>query len=89
MVLVVLTAGILIVESAIRGRSYHRTGTGTRRKPPLVKLGPWRWPALVLVSLLVVAAVGVPIGVSALWLVRGVVHGEIVSLEVGTALTPS
>ena len=87
LVLVVLTAGILIVESAIRGKKlYHRTGTGTRRKPPLVKLGPWRWPALVLVSLLVVAAVGVPIGVSALWLVRGVVHGEIVSLEVGTAL---
>ena len=87
LVLVVLTAGILLIESAVRGKKlYHRTGTGTGRKATMTKLGGWRWPALLLVMLLVALAVGLPVGVSALWLIRGVMHGEIVSFEIDTAL---
>lgn len=87
LVLVALTIGILVLESTVRGRKrYHRTGTGARRQARPVDLGPWRWPATLFILLLVLASVGLPVGVSAFWLVRGVMHGEIVSLEAGAAL---
>lgn len=87
LVLVALTAVILALEAAVRGRKqYHRTGTGVRRQAQPFDLGRWRWPALLFVSLLSLTSVGLPVGVSALWLVRGLLHGEAVSLEGAAAL---
>lgn len=87
LVLVTLTAGILLLEAAVRGKKqYHRTGTGVRRQARPVDLGRWRWPAVVLISLLVMASVGMPVGVSSFWLLRGLFHGEAVSMEMGAAL---
>src|SRR5690606_5381884 len=68
--LVAVTGGVLLLEHAVRGRgAYHRSGTGTGRKPPRVALGRWRWPALAFVALITLVSVGLPIGVTLYWLV--------------------
>src|SRR5690606_29912765 len=77
LVLVALTTLLLGVDSRLRGnKRLDRTGPGGKRKAALVKLGKWRWLAVIALGLLVLAAVGLPVGVSAAWLVRGLAHGE-------------
>lgn len=87
LVLVALTAGLVALEAAAKGRArYHRIGTGVKRKPKLVRLGAGRWPALIFCALLVAFAVGLPLAVTLFWLIRGIVHGEPLLLMWGPAL---
>lgn len=77
LVLVALTGGILFLESMVRGKAvYYRSGTGAKRKPKLTRLGHWRWPALMACSLLVLTSVGLPVGVTLYWLIRGITQGQ-------------
>lgn len=86
LVLVALTTLLLGVDSRLRGnKRLDRTGPGGKRKAALVKLGRWRWLAVIALGLLVLAAVGLPVGVSAAWLVRGLAHGERVVVDLGIA----
>ena len=72
LVLVALAAVVLIVEQLSRGRlRYYRSGTGASRVPSTVRLGGWKWPAVVFCGAVVGLAVAVPMGVLAYWLVRG------------------
>lgn len=85
LLLVGMTAVILGVDGRLRGTKRHyRTGPGTKRKAAIMRLGKWRWLAVTAVGLLVLAAVGLPVGVSAYWLVRGLKHGEIVTVDLIT-----
>ncbi len=77
LVLVGITVLLLAVERRTRGHGrYYRSGTGVTRSRPLQALGPWTLPALALCGLVVFAALLMPAGVIAFWLVRGLLAGE-------------
>ena len=68
---------ILLLEGQTRGRlSYYRTGSGASRRPRIVALGRWKWPALALCGAVVTLSLGLPTAVLLHWLVRGVLAGE-------------
>lgn len=80
LMLSLLTLVLIALDTAARQRgNYFRAGAGAKRAAPVVKLGKWRWPALVACTLLILAAVGLPVGVTLYWLIRGVAQGEIVA----------
>ena len=77
LVLVGLAVLILAMEARTRGRMrYHRVGTGPARRQTVVRLGKWKWPALVFCGGTVFAALVVPMSVLAYWLARGALSGE-------------
>ena len=77
LLLVALAVLILTMEVRFRGRmGYHGTGAGTARPQRVVRLGHWRWPALLFCAVVVAAALVLPISVLVYWLVRGVSAGE-------------
>jgi iron(III) transport system permease protein len=79
LVLVALTGLILALELRMRGRArtrYARTGTGAARRPRVVPLGGWRWPALGFCSLAVGMALVVPLAVLVYWAARAFSRAE-------------
>ena len=87
LMLVACTAGVLVAEARLRGRGrYHRSGGGAARPAAVVALGPWRWPALAFLALVVGLAVVVPVGTIGFWLVRGLGTGETFAPVWGAAL---
>ena len=69
--LVALTAVVLVLELRARGRGrYERVGPGTRRAARPVRLGPWRWPALLFSGAVVGLALGAPLAVLGYWFAR-------------------
>ncbi|HEX2766577.1 MAG TPA: iron ABC transporter permease [Candidatus Limnocylindria bacterium] len=87
LMLVACTTAVLVAESRLRGRTrYHRSGAGTARTAPTVRLGAWRWPALAWCALVVGLAIALPTGTVVYWLVRGVGAGEPVSFVFDAAL---
>ena len=77
LVLVGLVALVLLIDWSQRRRArYHRLGSGAARKPRLVGLGPWRWPIVLGLSIIMAVALLVPIGVLFHWLSIGLNHGE-------------
>jgi iron(III) transport system permease protein len=75
LMLVALTAAILLLEGRTRGRGRYDQRSAAR-PGALAALGRWRWPALFFCGVVVVAALAVPVGVLAFWLVRGLAEGE-------------
>lgn len=72
LVLVAVTAAILYMEFRTRGRaSYARDSVGAPRKPRMLALGRWRWPALSFVSAVVGVALLLPASGLLCWLVCG------------------
>lgn len=77
LVLVAATLVALAGESAARRSiSYHRLHTGSPRTVRLMPLGRWRWPALALLTALVLVALVIPLAVIVTWLLRGLDAGE-------------
>lgn len=77
LVLVGFTLVILMADSATRhGLRYYRTNPGTQRPAATIKLGRWRWPALVFVGTITALALLLPTGILVYWVVRGVQAGE-------------
>lgn len=77
MVLVVVAVGLLGLEMWTRGRAkYYRSSAGVRRRPAVVKLGAWRWPALAFCSVVALISLGLPVGVLLYWALKGVQAGE-------------
>lgn len=77
LVLVAMTVVLLFGAQAIQGRHhYHRAGVGTARKPSVVALGRWTWPALLFCTAVVIAALVLPTAVISYWLLRGLAAGE-------------
>ncbi len=63
---------LLLAELLLRGRArYARIGTGAARRAPRVSLGSFAPAALAALTLLVVLALGVPLGSLARWLFVG------------------
>jgi len=87
MLLVLLTSLLLVGEIQTRSRArYHRSTAGTARPRRIVRLGAWRWPALLLSGAVVLLALVVPVGVVIFWLARGLASGEPLRLVWGAAL---
>jgi iron(III) transport system permease protein len=86
LLLVTLTIIVIVGEARVardRGGQF-----GTRRavrRPPIVPLRRWRWPATALCSLVVLAGLVTPVTVVVYWLVRGLQAGEQVNLAFGAA----
>jgi len=81
LVLVVMTGVILYMELRARGKAgYSRRSIGAARQMAPVRLGKWRWPALLLVGSVVFVALILP-GVGLIyWVVRGMALGQSLSL---------
>jgi iron(III) transport system permease protein len=81
MVLIGLTAVILYFEMRTRGRAhYARKSVGAARQAPIVRLGRWRWPALLFVAGVTLIALVLPAGGLLYWLLRGLSQGQELSL---------
>ena len=75
------------IESMTRGKArYH--SEAVRRTPKIVRLGGWRWPALVFCVSLVMISLVLPASVLVYWLVRGLDAGQSVSF-IGSAAVNS
>ncbi len=85
LVLVGMSLGILALEMRTRRRArYHQSNASAAHAAYITRLGRWRWPALILCSMVVGLALILPTGVLLYWLVRGVQAGERI-----TALWPA
>lgn len=76
LLLVGVTFLVATVEVALRRRASAWELSAPRRPPTPVTLGRWRWPSLVYIAGVVLAALGLPAATLAFWLVRGLVAGE-------------
>ena len=85
--LLAVTAVILSIESRVGPGEADGYGSSESGDPPIT-LGAWRWPVLAGVALVVLATLGLPVGVLAIWLVRsgpGYAGGGL-TFELGFAL---
>lgn len=72
LILVALAAFILFLEHRSRGRArYARISAGCARATPPMRLGIWKWPALLFVGLIVFVSLIVPMGGLVYWFWRG------------------
>jgi len=78
LILVAMTLSILVLEMWTRRRAhYFRSDVvGVAQPQPTIRLGRWRWPALLFCGGVVGLALILPAGVLLYWLVRGVQAGE-------------
>jgi len=88
LMLVAMTFAVAWSESRVRSRAstYAGVSRSSRRPPPIVPLGRWRWPAFAFCLAVVGLALVVPAGTIGWWLVRGVAQGEPVRVVVDAAL---
>jgi len=77
LLLVAVTILILMGERSSQGRArFYRLTAGASRPPTIVALGRWKWPALLFVFSVTMAALVIPLLVILIWLGRGVAAGE-------------
>jgi iron(III) transport system permease protein len=77
LMLVAMTVFVLGGEAVVRRSTpYHRLHGGGARRSVQLPLGRWRWPVMAGLSVLVLAALVLPVGVIVTWLVRGMQAGE-------------
>ena len=75
--LTALAISILIAESRTRGSAvYHRVTPGSQRPPHIMRLGRWRWAAVLYSGSIVFLSLAGPMALLAYWVVRGVTAGE-------------
>ncbi|HYN88167.1 MAG TPA: iron ABC transporter permease [Ardenticatenaceae bacterium] len=80
LVLVAITLVLLSVERGLQGRAgYYRGAIGAPRPVSVVRLGRWRWPALLFCAGLLGLSLVLPAGILLYWLVRGLQAGEAVA----------
>ena len=80
--LVLMTLGILTLELKTRRQAPYYSSTARSVHPPkLIRLGRWRWPALLFCWVVVTLALVLPAGVLLYWLIRGLeAHEPLVPL---------
>lgn len=76
LMLVGLAVIVIAIEQKARGRSaYHRSGTGSARPIPLIRLGRMKGPAVAFCCVVAIAAFFGPVGTIVAWGIRGVAAG--------------
>jgi iron(III) transport system permease protein len=64
---------VLVLDGRVRGQAtLHRVNGGVRRPLPMVRLGGWRWPGLLLSAIMVLMSLGLPLAVLGYWCARQV-----------------
>lgn len=77
LMLVGLVLVILWLEYKARSRAaYYSRGSTSRRLRALVKLGGWKWPALLFCVAVISLSLVLPVGVTLFWLLRGLTNGN-------------
>lgn len=85
LLLIAMTLLLVTLEVRLQQRvRYAQGNNGALRPPTLVRLGWWRWPALLFCATVVTLSLLLPAGVLLYWLVRGLLAGETVA-ALGTA----
>ena len=85
LIVVAVTALFLVLEAQTQRRArYFQGSTGGSRPPTVIRLGRWRWPALLFCVGVVFFSLVLPALMLVYWLVRGLLAGEVVS-ELGMA----
>ena len=85
--LLLFSVVILYLEQKSRGRiKYHRSGAGISKRLSLIRLGKWKWPAVIFCALVISFSLLLPGSVLLYWLVRGVSYGETIASAWSSAL---
>lgn len=77
LVLVGLVLVILWLEYRVRSRATYYYRSTARGPRALVRLGQWKWPALAFCATVSGLSVGLPLGVTLFWLLRGLRAGAL------------
>jgi iron(III) transport system permease protein len=75
LVLAAVALAVVAIERGL-GRRRARVETARAKRPLLVPLGRWRWPAFVGAAVIVGLGLVVPVSVLVFWAVRGIVSGS-------------
>jgi iron(III) transport system permease protein len=80
--LLLLGLALLLVwgEARVRRRAALATPHGRKRVPETIRLGRWRWPALVFCAVVAALSVGIPVVTIGSWLLDGLARGLEVDL---------
>ncbi len=93
LVLVVIMIVLFALYAKLRGaRALHRSSPGAPRPAPVVKLGPWRWPAVAFCSTIVGIGLVLPVGVLIYWATKDVADGlqfSALMTNTGNSLLPA
>jgi iron(III) transport system permease protein len=84
---VALTLLAIVAERRLRGRAAASRSAAGVRPPTAVPLGVWRWPAAGAVLAVVVAGIGVPVGVLVYWASVGSSRTEATAVLAAAATT--
>ncbi len=77
LVLVALSLSFVAAEAVSRGRSrYYKSTAGTSRRTGEIRLGAWRWPALVFCTVVALLSLAMPLGVLLHLFLQGLSAGE-------------
>jgi iron(III) transport system permease protein len=80
LVLVAITLVFVALEARIQQRArYFQGEMGALRPPTQMRLGIWRWPALIFCSVVVIVSLVLPTAMLFYWLVRGLLAGEMIA----------
>ena len=74
--LVALVVVVLGLEASTRARGRHHSIGATQRRSRVVRLGRWRWPSLLFLTLVALLSLGLPLAVLSEWLTRGSDGGD-------------
>ncbi len=70
LMLLALTSTALVVEyRLLRGLFFHRIGMGSEKKASMIPLGPWKWPAYIFVTVLVLLSIVLPLSTIIYWMI--------------------
>jgi len=81
LLLIAMAMVLVWAEARIRRRAALRQPQGARRPPTRVRLGRWRIPALVLCAGVACLSLALPVVTVAIWLVRGLGEGTVVTVD--------
>ena len=88
LMLLALTSTALVVEyKLLRGLFFHRIGSGSEKKLKMVRLGHWKWPAYIFVTILVLFSIVLPSSTIIFWMVEAFDASQLAGLR--RALTGS
>ena len=79
--LMILALGWVGLELVSRGRGrYFASSSAPSRPPALVRLGGWRWPAILFCGTVIAISLALPMSILGYWVARGISAGEPLNL---------